>query len=229
MRIQKKLINSILSKVSVNTIDKPAVSYLITFDELYALLGDLDERAYIELLLNQKQSDFGNTEPFLGIEPVPDDVVALEGQVVAFDGKEVVIPTQYMPRNIYDAYLKLKKAYKASSGKSMLIGSGYRSPANQAINFLYWLKYYNYDFAKTLSYVAIPGYSQHSLAKHTAVDFRTEEGIWVFDAPPFGRFDETPEYAWLLQNAGKYGFVLAFPEGNTFGAAFEPWHWQYQG
>lgn len=43
------------------------------------------------------------------------------------------------------------------------------------------------------------------------------------------RFANTPEYAWMQQNAGKYGFELSFPENNRQGINFEPWHWRFVG
>ncbi|NJR56484.1 MAG: M15 family metallopeptidase, partial [Acaryochloris sp. CRU_2_0] len=69
---------------------------------------------------------------------------------------------------------------------------------------------------------APPGHSEH----HTglAVDVGTNANPRL-DA----NFANTPEYAWMQQNADKYGYELSFPEGGTQGAGFEPWHWRYVG
>lgn len=65
------------------------------------------------------------------------------------------------------------------------------------------------------------GYSEHQLG--TAVDFTTSST----DAD-FYSFNKTSAYSWLLENAYKYGFVLSYPEGNTY-YKFEPWHWRFVG
>lgn len=65
------------------------------------------------------------------------------------------------------------------------------------------------------------GYSEHQLG--TTVDFTT-----AGTAGALTGFDQTPAYAWLLDNAHKYGFVLSYPEGNTF-YQYEPWHWRFVG
>ncbi len=44
-------------------------------------------------------------------------------------------------------------------------------------------------------------------------------------------FSETEAYAWLRENAWKFGFILRYPENKTdaTGITFEPWHWRYVG
>jgi zinc D-Ala-D-Ala carboxypeptidase len=42
-------------------------------------------------------------------------------------------------------------------------------------------------------------------------------------------FEQTAAYKWLKQNASTYGFELSFPEKNSQGISFEPWHWRYIG
>jgi D-alanyl-D-alanine carboxypeptidase len=45
------------------------------------------------------------------------------------------------------------------------------------------------------------------------------------------RFENTEQYAWLMENAHNYGFIMRYPgeyESIT-GIAFEPWHWRYIG
>ncbi len=66
--------------------------------------------------------------------------------------------------------------------------------------------------------VAPPGYSEH----HTgcAIDIAT------LDHPLLEiSFAHTAEFAWLVQNAGRFGFTLSFPDGNAAGYQYEPWHW----
>jgi D-alanyl-D-alanine carboxypeptidase len=65
------------------------------------------------------------------------------------------------------------------------------------------------------------GYSEHQLG--TAVDLTTPAigGAYV-------SFAKTEAYKWLLENAHSYGFILSYPEGNTY-YQFEPWHWRFVG
>ena len=65
------------------------------------------------------------------------------------------------------------------------------------------------------------GYSEHQLG--TAIDFTTSE-----IGTTYSGFEKTPAYQWLLDNAYKYGFILSYPEGNTY-YQFEPWHWRFVG
>ncbi|MEK7606091.1 MAG: M15 family metallopeptidase [Patescibacteria group bacterium] len=65
------------------------------------------------------------------------------------------------------------------------------------------------------------GYSEHQLG--TTVDFSTVATNGALDG-----FNVTPAYTWLLANAYKYGFVLSYPENNTY-YQFEPWHWRFVG
>ena len=73
-----------------------------------------------------------------------------------------------------------------------------------------------------LSASAPPGYSEHHTGR--AIDIDTD------GAPPLEiEFERTPAFAWLRRNAGRFGFVLSFPEGNRYGYQYEPWHWFYTG
>lgn len=65
------------------------------------------------------------------------------------------------------------------------------------------------------------GYSEHQLG--TTVDFTTPELQGALDG-----FEKTKAYTWLVKNAYKYGFVLSYPEGNSY-YQFEPWHWRFVG
>jgi LAS superfamily LD-carboxypeptidase LdcB len=71
------------------------------------------------------------------------------------------------------------------------------------------------------TFSADQGYSEHQLG--TTMDFTTENlggGLT--------NFETTPAYAWLQENAHKYGFVLSYPKDNAY-YIFEPWHWRFVG
>ncbi|MEK7538574.1 MAG: M15 family metallopeptidase [Patescibacteria group bacterium] len=65
------------------------------------------------------------------------------------------------------------------------------------------------------------GYSEHQLG--TTVDFTT-----VKLKGNSATFEKTPAYAWLTENAYKYGFILSYPKKNAY-YVFEPWHWRFVG
>ena len=71
----------------------------------------------------------------------------------------------------------------------------------------------------TDEYINRPGTSEHHLG--LAVDFNNvDEG-----------FENTKAYAWLLENASDYGFILRYPKEkeDITGIEYEPWHWRYVG
>ncbi len=66
---------------------------------------------------------------------------------------------------------------------------------------------------------AHPGYSEY------------QTGLAVSISGNDDNFRYTKEYAWLINNSYKYGFILRFPEGKEkiTGFEFEPWHFRYVG
>lgn len=97
--------------------------------------------------------------------------------------------------------------------------SAYRSFATQTALKSAYVATYGAGTANSFS--ADQGYSEHQLG--TTLDFTTTPTAGALEG-----FDKTPEYAWLLANAYKYGFVLSYPAGNEY-YKFEPWHWRYVG
>lgn len=71
------------------------------------------------------------------------------------------------------------------------------------------------------TFSADQGYSEHQLG--TTVDLTTPEINGTYES-----FAQTEAYAWLQENAYKYGFILSYPENNTH-YVFEPWHWRFVG
>lgn len=68
---------------------------------------------------------------------------------------------------------------------------------------------------------AAPGFSEHHTGR--AVDIGTPDSPALEEV-----FEQTPAFAWLQANAGRFGFVLSFPRDNACGYLYEPWHWCYQ-
>jgi D-alanyl-D-alanine carboxypeptidase len=71
---------------------------------------------------------------------------------------------------------------------------------------------------------APPGFSEHGTGY--AVDLAD------LNAPATNlttSFAETRAFRWLSQNAARYHFRMSFPQHNSQGVAYEPWHWRYEG
>lgn len=104
-----------------------------------------------------------------------------------------------------------------NAGLTPRIVSAYRSYGYQsAVKAQYQVVYGS--GANTFS--ADQGYSEHQLG--TVVDITHNSDTLARS------FRDTQEYAWLTEHAYEYGFVLSYPEGNTY-YTFEPWHWRYVG
>lgn len=69
------------------------------------------------------------------------------------------------------------------------------------------------------TFSADQGYSEHQLG--TTVDLTSTEVGGTFT-----EFANTEEFEWLQKNAYRYGFILSYPEGNSF-YVYEPWHWRF--
>lgn len=70
-------------------------------------------------------------------------------------------------------------------------------------------------------YSARPGYSEHQTG--LALDINT--------ASISAHFENTAEYAWLLANCARFGFLLRYPKEkeSITGYRYEPWHYRYVG
>ncbi|MCL2391615.1 MAG: stalk domain-containing protein [Oscillospiraceae bacterium] len=73
---------------------------------------------------------------------------------------------------------------------------------------------------------ARPGHSEHQLG--LAVDILQRSG---FEFMTQARFQNTREYAWLLENGHRFGFILRYPNEyrHIHGYIYEPWHWRFVG
>jgi D-alanyl-D-alanine carboxypeptidase len=99
------------------------------------------------------------------------------------------------------------------------IASAYRSFNTQASLKTNYSVTYGAGTANQFS--ADQGYSEHQLG--TTVDFSTPEL-----GTNFTNFERTSAFAWLKENAYKYGFILSYPPNNQY-YVYEPWHWRFVG
>jgi len=200
----------------------------VTFDRLRPLLS-AGQQGIVDQIMSLKPQDYGVRTPYTGdLEPVPTDLVKVCGQQYTADGERKTLGEKYVPRHIFEAYVRMNEAFMAEyPHRKLLIQSCYRSPAYQVAVFIHWLiNHYHGDIAKTIRHASPPNYSQHTIASKAAIDFKNINGSPSGDHPE--DFKDTGEYAWLRRRAGEFCFYESWPEDNEFGMRAEPWHWQYR-
>lgn len=126
-------------------------------------------------------------------------------------------------RATYDAYLKLKDALE-SEDIYVEIDSAFRSIEEQQKIIDEFTEKYGYAYAH--SYATEPGYSEH----HTglAVDlYLIVDGVTVYENEDLMRYPEI--WKVIHEKLPEYGFILRYPQGNSIGVPYEPWHIRYVG
>lgn len=165
-----------------------------------------------------------NTKNTLTAGDVPTDLVDCQHTSTARKTQQL---REYAAKALDALYMEMK----ASQFYNMAVYSGFRDYSYQATLFE---NYTNNEMAANpsltreqaeaivLTYSTRPGTSEHQTG--LAVDMDTM-GTFSTD------FAYTAEYAWLQENAWKFGFVLRFPADKTdiTTIQFEPWHYRYVG
>jgi len=140
--------------------------------------------------------------------------------------KLALIPSEFLlhaerPESAYTdvlPFLTRMLGEARGNGTPLEVVSAYRSFAEQqAVKTGYKLSY----GSGANRFSADQGYSEHQLG--TAVDLATptQGGLSL-------KLADDPAYNWLLANAHRFGFVLSYPENNSY-YQFEPWHWRFVG
>ncbi|MFP4254472.1 MAG: D-alanyl-D-alanine carboxypeptidase family protein [Halothece sp.] len=116
------------------------------------------------------------------------------------------------------------QAAAREDGVSLVPLSGYRSLEEQKSLF-FGIKAKRGQVARERATVsAPPGYSEH----HTG--YAIDLGDGKMPATHLQKdFAKTEAFQWLKENAAHYSFELSFPEDNSQGVSYEPWHWRYVG
>lgn len=127
-------------------------------------------------------------------------------------GKELEVHAQVAP------FLHALLRAAQSQNVDLIVLSAYRSFSTQAsLKSAYTVRY----GAGANAFSADQGYSEHQLG--TAIDFTTSANGSTLSA-----FEAAPAFAWLLNHAHLYGFVLSYPKDNQH-YIYEPWHWRFVG
>ena len=118
-------------------------------------------------------------------------------------------------RSFNDTYVT--SAYRRYDKQQQIFDKYVNDLVNQGMS-------YDNAYAEVLKDTALPGQSEHQTG--LCVDLTTKTIVTVDN-----RFADTEVFAWLQDNAWKYGFVLRYPEDkqDITKIIYEPWHWRYVG
>ena len=143
---------------------------------------------------------------------VPDDLVDVE--------KEYARDSAKINKIAYENFKKMADDAR-KEGLTLLITTAYRNYNFQATLYNNYVKQDGKEQADT--YSARPGYSEHQLGY--SADLTNKERV------SFGEFKNTKEFAWLKNNAYKYGFIIRYTEANQYITGYVPesWHYRYVG
>jgi LAS superfamily LD-carboxypeptidase LdcB len=114
----------------------------------------------------------------------------------------------------------MRNVAKNEKGYNIVISSSYREYADQ--KELYDRRKKDKGEKEADKFAARPGHSEHQLGLAIDLDLYGKT---------YEKFEDTEEYAWLLENCYKYGFILRYPKDkeDITGYSFESWHYRYVG
>ena len=200
--------------------------------------------------LNEAYLLLANKEHPLGATYVPSDLVDLTCP------KYQSWRTYQLDRRAANALYAMLAEMKAAGIDDVMVASAYRSYSYQVSTYNNHIAEernnisedaiacFGYDYIKTnyldrgvyklsledattvvQTYSAQPGKSEHQTG--LCVDLATSEE----KEPLTVAFELTQAFAWLSQNAYKFGFILRYPNGDedVTGYTYEPWHYRFVG
>jgi len=148
-----------------------------------------------------------NSQNRLDANYVPDELVNLYQQRHSF---RLASSEIYLTRTCYEAMEEMFAAAEDADMNGYIVTSGYRDYNRQAEIYA----------ESEPGYAQEPGASEHQTGLCFDVTVETADG-----------FENTPQYAWLMKNAHKYGFIQRYPANKVeqTGISYEPWHYRYVG
>lgn len=177
-------------------------------DDLAGTVGVLDKLSKTDKELLQKYSKVY----FLNENYIPERLTKIDSKYILAGKNE-----QYFHASAWK-YLKEMLDDAADDNIDLKVVSAYRSFDEQNQLKGQYTQVYGTG-ANTFS--ADQGFSEHQLG--TTLDLTTPSV-----GGTYASFAATPAYAWLKENAHKYGFIISYPEDNSF-YVYEPWHWRFVG
>ena len=155
-----------------------------------------------------------NRDYALASDYVPNDLTRPDVQMTSSNIK--------MRSEAAAALEEMFQAAKDEMGYTLVAVSGYRSYGQQSAIFERKVK--NVGKKAALLLVAPPGCSEHQLG--LAMDLGCKRNTSLTES-----FINTPEGAWVAENAHRFGYIIRYKEEWTeiTGYSYEPWHVRYVG
>jgi D-alanyl-D-alanine carboxypeptidase len=177
--------------------------------ELAGTVSDLDKLSKTDKELLQKYSKVA----FLNEHYIPEALSEINNEWKYSETRSHKLHTKVLP--FFEDMLEDAK----DDGIELWVTSSYRSFYDQAtLKGAYTVTY----GSGANAFSADQGFSEHQLG--TTIDFTTTG----MNGGLSNTFATTPAYAWLKENAHKYGFTLSYPQNNAY-YVYEPWHWRFVG
>jgi D-alanyl-D-alanine carboxypeptidase len=107
----------------------------------------------------------------------------------------------------------------ADAGVALELVSGFRSYAYQR-DLIRKKREAGRTLEDILQSVAPPGFSEHHTGEAADIGSPGCEDLTA-------SFAATDAFRWLAANAGRFGWTMSYPAGNSFGYVYEPWHWKW--
>ena len=209
LRHDREILSDALSaeKTASGYLKEQATSFAAAVQKLTGRVTTLDKLTKLDPELLIKYSKVY----FLNENYIPAKLIRIPKERV-YNGKE-----EYMEGTVVRFLEDLLKEAQAA-GNELSVISAFRSFETQKdLKNKYVVTY----GAGANTFSAEQGYSEHQLG--TTVDFTTPEL-----GANFSTFDRTSGFAWLENNAHRFGFTLSYPKGNNY-YIYEPWHWRFIG
>jgi LAS superfamily LD-carboxypeptidase LdcB len=180
-------------------------------DQLMDLAGELDEFERLNEIDEELLSKYSKVS-FLNENYVPSDIDKIDDDYI-LEGKD----DQYFHG---DAMRFLERMFDAAERDDidLKIISAYRSFDEQNELKGQFTEIFG---TGANAFSADQGFSEHQLG--TTIDITTPAVGGTFES-----FGDTEAFEWLEEHAHNYGFILSYPEDNTF-YIYEPWHWRFVG
>lgn len=151
-----------------------------------------------------------------------EDYVPADLKAVTYYAENRSAASRFMRGEAADQFNNMAGAAR-EAGFEIVMTTAYRSYSFQSA--LYSNNVGQYGQTEADKFSAKPGYSEHQTG--LAVDVSSPSVGYALTEG----FDATPEWKWLSENAGRFGFILRYPKDKTeiTGYMYEAWHFRYVG
>lgn len=154
-----------------------------------------------------------------GATPRPGSRLFPEASELVSVGLDIQGREQRLTPRAADAWNEIKAAAERD-GETLQLVSAFRSVDYQQ-QIIERKLAAGQSWEQILRVSALPGYSEHHTGR--TVDITTAGCEALTE-----EFEKTAAFRWLTNHAGEFGFTMTYPRGNTFGIAYEPWHWTFR-